>query len=311
MFRLQNALKTALLLAALAAAMLACSTSTPAAPATVGAPDSGSTSTHTPPSPTPTLPRLSFSQTPTTALTSTPARPTEVPPAPTAAAGAQAFPGAQVISGPQIAWNGISFELDPVFGSRVFVYDAQIESPEGLAAHYTRFALAEEEYCQSWCVQVYPLEQFQTAFGRFVFPPAGYGGGAAIILHAQDQPLNFQNGEGQRALEMHGQMSFFVSNETLFYIFRGYSDDQQYAVYIKIPIDAAILASTGDPEQNTNPDAILIPTTPPDVAYPQDAILAYNQEAVRQLNLLAGEAFDPGLSVVDALVASLQIESSP
>ena len=256
-------------------------------------------------------PTLSATKTPTSTQTPMTSSPTAPPLSLTATLAEANSPDVVVLNGPHISWNGISFELNPVFGRQVYVFDEQIKSPEGLTAQYTRFALTEEEYCQNWCVQVYPVEQFQQAFGRFVFPPAGYGGGAAIILHAQDQPLNFQNGAGERALEMHGQMSFFVSNETLFYNFRGTTQDEKYAVYVKIPIAVSILASTGDPEQNTNLDAILIPTTPPDMAYPEEAILAYNQEAVQKLNQLAPQMFDPDLRTIDALVASLQVKDIP
>jgi hypothetical protein len=313
MFILKNDLKTAAIVILLAAIMQACSVTTaPSQQTATQEPDS--TLTHQPTPLTTTPPTATATPIPGSTQPTMPPSRTVAPVIPVITFTPpveEGPPGVEVIDGPEISWNGVRFDLDPVLGSTVFMYDEQIGSPDGLTAHYTRFALTEEDYCQTWCVQVYPVEQFHEAFGRFVFPPAGYGGGAAIILHAQDKQLNFQNGEGDRSLEIHGQMSYFVSNESLSYNFRGTTHDQQYAVYIRIPVSAPILASTDNPEENSNPDAILIPTALPDAGYSGDAILTYNEEAVVQLDLLAPAAFDPDLSVLDALVASLHIEVNP
>lgn len=120
----------------------------------------------------------------------------------------------QVLEGPDIHYNSILFTLEPAIGSRLYVFD-DLTSINGLIAHHTRFSLTLEEYCQTWCLEVYPIAEFEQAFGFFVFPPAGYRGGAAVIFEAQKMALSFQNGSGNRGLETSGQSHYAVSNESL------------------------------------------------------------------------------------------------
>jgi len=109
-------------------------------------------------------------------------------------------PGAtQVLEGPEISYKGIHFFLDPAMGSRLYVFDDVI-TLDGLTGHSTRFALTSEAYCITWCLEIYPISEFEQSFGFFVFPPAGYRGGAAVIFKAQEKALSFQDGSGNRAL---------------------------------------------------------------------------------------------------------------
>ncbi|HSB00808.1 MAG TPA: hypothetical protein VLE49_09165 [Anaerolineales bacterium] len=196
---------------------------------------------------------------------------------------------AQVLEGPNINYNGIRFTLDPTLGSRLYVFE-DVLTIDGATAHSTRFALTPEEYCQTWCLNVSPVAEFEQAFGSFIFPPAGYRGGAAVVFKAQEKTLSFQNGSGERGLEAFGQSQYGVSNESLNYVFRGYSADKQYGVYVQIPTRAANL-----------PDAA--PTMTTDV---QD-ILDYNQQAAQSMNALTPADFTPDLDLLDALVASIQV----
>jgi hypothetical protein len=196
-----------------------------------------------------------------------------------------------VLEGPNIDYHGIRFTLDPALGSRLYVFDEET-TIDGATAHPTRFALTSEEYCQTWCLMVYPVAEFEQAFGSFVFPPAGYRGGAAVIFKAQEKALSFQNGSGDRGLETFGQDHYGVSNESLRYVFRGYSADQQYGIYVQVPIRATNL-----------PDAV--PTLTTDV---QD-ILEYNQQAAESMNALTPADFTPDLDLLDAWVASIHVET--
>jgi len=198
---------------------------------------------------------------------------------------------AQALEGPEINYKGIRFRLDPALGSRLYVYD-EVLTLEGATARYTRFGLNPEEYCQTWCLMVYPVAEFEQAFGSFVFPPAGYRGGAAVVFKAQEKALSFQNGSGDRGLETFGQDHYGVSNESLKYVFRGYSADQQYGIYVQVPIRA-----TGLPET--------APTTTTDV---QD-ILEYNRQAAESMNVLTPADFTPDLDLLDAWVASIHVET--
>jgi hypothetical protein len=196
-----------------------------------------------------------------------------------------------VLDGPDINYNGIRFTLDPMLGSRLYVFE-DTTTLEGATAHNIRFALTSEEYCQTWCLMVYPVAEFEQAFGTFVFPPAGYRGGAAIIFDAQETTLSFQNGSGDRSLETFGQSHYGVSNESLKYIFRGYSVDKQYGIYVQVPIHTASL-----------------PDVAPTIAFNSQEVLDYNQNAAESMNSLTPADFTPNLDLLDALVKSIYVEA--
>ena len=198
---------------------------------------------------------------------------------------------AEVVYGPNIDHEGLRLTLDPALGTHLYAVH-EVLSIGGSTAYYTRFSLSPEEPCQTWCLNVYPVAEFVQAFGSFVFPPAGYRGGAAIIFSAQEKALTFQDGSGDRGLEAAGQNHYGVSNESLRYVFRGYSSDKQFGVYLQVPLHAANL-----------PD--VAPTTTTNV----DSILAYNQKAAHAMDGLSPTDFAPNLDMLDALVASIYVRA--
>ena len=197
----------------------------------------------------------------------------------------------QTLEGPDINYNGIRFTLDPALGSRLYVFNDVI-SLDGATAHNIRFALTPEEYCQTWCLMVYPVAEFEQAFGSFIFLPSGYRGGAAVIFEAQENALSFQNGSGDRGLETFGQSHYGVSNESLKYVFRGYSADKQYGIFAQVPTRAASLPDIA-PTMTTN----------------TDDILEYNRQEAESVNALSPADFTPNLDLLDALVASVHVET--
>ncbi len=202
--------------------------------------------------------------------------------------------GVQSLEGPEIGYKGIHFFLNPAMGSRLYVFDDVI-TLDGLTAHSIRFDLASEKDCTTWCLVVYPVSEFEKAFGFFAFPPMGYRGGAAVIFKAQEKALSFQQGSGKRALEAFGQNHYAVSNESLKYVYRGYSADRQYAVFVQIPTHAAGLLDTP-------------PTMTPGPALVND-IMEYNGRAAESLNALSSADFTPNLDLLDALVVSIRVQS--
>lgn len=221
------------------------------------------------------------------------AAPTQTAP-PSAATAADAPGTPQVLQGPGISYRGIHFILDPALGSRLFAYEDAL-TLNGSTAHSIRFALSPEDYCKTWCLVVYPVAEFEKAFGFFVFPPAGYRGGAAVVFQAQHKTLAFQNGSssGDRALEAFGQNQYGVSNDSLRYAFRGYGADKSYALFVQVPVRASGL-----------PDAA---PTMPSGGDPVQDILAYNAHAADSLNALSPADFSPDLDQLDALVASVRV----
>jgi hypothetical protein len=103
--------------------------------------------------------------------------------------------------------------------------------------------------------------------------------------------LSFQNGSGDRGLETFGQDHYGVSNESLKYVFRGYSADKQYGIFVQVPIRSSSL-----------PDAA------PTLTTNADNILEYNQQEAEAMNALNPADFTPNLDLLDALVASVHVE---
>jgi hypothetical protein len=206
----------------------------------------------------------------------------------------------------QINKNGIRFMLDKTFGSAVYAFEETITSPSGQKAEYIRLTLTSEDNCKDWRIEIYRAQNFILAFNEFVFPPGGYGGGAAITFSANEQPLQFHNGEGMRALEMHGQMEGYATNQTIKYVYRGYTQNKEFAVYIQSPISAPIL-----PNHSTDVEkigVIPIPSLEPDKSNYSDSVLIFNEQAARQLASLPPNEFSPSLLTLDALVSSIKIE---
>ncbi len=217
------------------------------------------------------------------------------------------------LAGPDISYGGISFTIDPALGDRVFV-DKTLDS-----IGCTNFSFASEGFCRKvGCVIVCPVESYraeilsgddiieglQSAIERQsndYFPVLM----AHILLRAQTQHLGFQNGAGIRAIVMNGQDLVLANNESVEYEFHGLSDDGQYYAMVIFPIEAPILLSTYDPAENTNKAAIPAPQLPDDEMQIGVVMREYNQEAQRQLDLLAGYSFMPDLELLDALVDSL------
>lgn len=204
-------------------------------------------------------------------------------------------PGAaKVLYGPEVSYKGIRFFLVPAMGSRLYVFDDVI-TVDGVTAHSTRFALTPEEYCVTWCLVVYPVAEFEQSFGFFVFPPAGYRGGAAVIFKAQEKPLSFQDGSGSRGLEAFGQDHYGISNGALKYVFRGYNVDRRFGLFLQVPVR--------DPDL---PDAAPTMDSGSD---PAKDILEYNRRAAESMNALSPADFTPDLDLLDALVMSVHVQS--
>lgn len=286
----------------LSLSLLACRLSSGTPETATPVPPSPTSETPTAPQPTPTVPQ----PTPTVrAPTATPEPTATSLPTQTATATPTTEPAPTPLAhhGPTVSSKGVTFDFDPSLGDTVYEHT---DSMAGV--NFTRFTFAPDGWCRNvGCVEVYPVKEYEEALPNWPLPPVG----AATVLRAQDKPLNFQNGGGARSIRMRGQDGFFANNEDLVYDFQGLTDDEQYYVSIIIPIDAPILLSTADPDENENAAAIPVPELPSNYNELSDVIQEYNQEATQQLNQLAAADFTPSLDVLDALVASLRIEAPP
>ncbi len=253
------------------------------------------TPTQQPDYPTPSpSPTATFTPPPTrTPTPKPPATPTEMSPP-----DVLAFPPGEV------AFNGVRFQLNGRLANQIY----PLEETWGDLT-YTVFKFAPEGLCREvGCIELYDVAAYEAARPDFPLPPVG----AATILKAQQQPVAFQNGSGSRSVLMRGQDGYFANNEALLYNFQGFTESGRFYILVTIPIDAPILLSSFDPAQNSNSNAIPVPDElPTDYIELSSVIFNYNQEVVRQLDLLAAVDFTPGLDMLDALVTSLQIADPP
>ncbi len=235
-------------------------------------------------------------------------------PSPGSASTSSPPPAHLALIGPVFSYKGINFKVDPVLGSQVFVQDG----PDWFGG--INFSLAPEGFCREvGCVTVYPVRQYRALpWGASLidklqeaietqsydyFPTVG----AAILLRARTQHIRFENGSGIRAIVMRGQDGYYANNEAIVYDFHGLTDDGRYYVVVEFPIDAPILLSSYDPEENTNPKAIPAPGIRRDDPQWAPTMIEYNREAARQLEELNDSSFTPALGLLDALVDSLHI----
>ncbi len=205
----------------------------------------------------------------------------------------------------EVAFNGIRFLLDGRLADEVY---PAVETWGDTGMTYTVIKFAPEGLCRDvGCVELYDMAAYEAANPDFPLPPVG----AATMLKTPPENVAFQNGGGSRSLRMYGQMEYFANNEALLYEYRGFTTDGRYYVLVTFPLDASILFSGYEPDQNTNPDAIPLPAPlSDDFAAQNQMMMDYNREVEAQLAQLPATAFTPGLDLLDALAASLHIEPS-
>jgi hypothetical protein len=110
---------------------------------------------------------------------------------------------------------------------------------------------------------------------------------------AQPQILNFESGKGLRYLTFYSQGVDPALDSWIFYTFQGLSDDGKFYISASFPV------ATG-----------IFPNEPPkDQIFPDQAFIDTMKEQVVQLNAQAPDRFEPSLSMLDALVGSIRIET--
>ncbi len=236
----------------------------------------------------------------------------EASPAATNEATATLAPGS--LRGPDIAYDGVSFTLPPELGEVVY-YLAGGFIPDGISFNFS----PDGECWRNPCIDIVPaaamantmrggaIEQLSEgiASGELTEMPSA---GAALLAQAQFAPLDFQNGSGYRAVVARGQNSYPLNNEALRYEFQGLTADGEFFIEFVYYIDAPNLISTGDPAENTNEAAFLVPELPADFPERAQAIFEYNAQAEQLLEQLSADEFTPDLALLDALVHSLLIQ---
>jgi hypothetical protein len=113
---------------------------------------------------------------------------------------------------------------------------------------------------------------------------------AGQVMHAQVQFMDFKNGSGVRYLTQHDQGTLPINNYELVYTFQGLTEDGRYYVAAVLPVTHPDLPSS---------DAVI-----PEIVNDFQGYLA---RTAAMLDGQPADSFMPGLSVLDALISSMEV----
>lgn len=116
---------------------------------------------------------------------------------------------------------------------------------------------------------------------------------AGQVISSQIKYLDFKNGAGVRYLTQYGQGAYPIDNQLLFYTFQGITSDKNWLISAILPVKNDVL-----PDPNTllaDPDFF-------------DNYPAYLESAKILLDDLPESSYLPGLTLLDALFQSLEIQ---
>ncbi len=117
---------------------------------------------------------------------------------------------------------------------------------------------------------------------------------AAQVMHAQVEFIKFKNGKGVRYLTQFDQAPIPLNNYELIYTFQGITADGQYYVAAVFPI--------------THPDLPVDDKVSFEDEYTVEKFVADMAESIETLENQPGDSFKPDLSVLDAVIQSIEIK---
>jgi hypothetical protein len=117
---------------------------------------------------------------------------------------------------------------------------------------------------------------------------------AAQVLHFHLQFMDFASGQGLRFLTQFSQAYVTINNDELFYTFQGLTADGRYYVAAVLPVSHPDLPADGAITGNEPPE------------FESDYEL-YLENIVNAMNPQPSGSFFPDLTLLDAMMASLQI----
>lgn len=124
---------------------------------------------------------------------------------------------------------------------------------------------------------------------------------AGAVFTAQAKVVPFQDGVGVRMLTQYAQSFAQVNNHEMFYHFQGLTNDGQTYVIVILPASAPFLAENWE----ASAPAGGIPF--PGYEDPNVDFEAYYQQVTARLDAAPPDTFSPSLTILDALVGSLDI----
>jgi hypothetical protein len=126
---------------------------------------------------------------------------------------------------------------------------------------------------------------------------------AGAVFVAKEDLIQFRNGSGVRMLTQYAQSFAKVNNHELFYHFQGLSDDRRTYLIAVLPVSAATLPADASETAAVPAGGVLFPG----YANPDVDFQGYYAAVRDDLNRQPAEAFNPNLTALDALVASLLV----
>jgi putative hemolysin len=133
-----------------------------------------------------------------------------------------------------------------------------------------------------------PVGIFQ---GARILPPMNAG----PMVVTQVAYFDFQNGSGVRFLTQMGQAYYPINNHDLFYTFQGMTHDGEYYVAAILPISHPSLPADGAEIPGGDFDAFA------------DNFETYSAEVAAQLNAEDAGSFAPSITILDAVMQSLEV----
>lgn len=245
------------------------------------------------------------------------------PPAETPAAPPPAFSGTplqfanlSLTIPPGLAVGGSGAQIPPASGENVEPWDV---TPGHTELTFTGYALADRFHQPK--IYVYPAQGFaamnngaadnilrlQTILAN---PPSSLTEdnipfvpffNAGAVFNAQAKVISFQNGLGVRMLTQYAQSIVPVNNHEMFYHFQGLTHDGQMYVIVVLPASAPFLAENWEAPAPAGG----FPFPGYDASYTD--VEAYYQQVIAKLDASSPETFTPSLTLLDALVGSLNI----
>ncbi len=155
------------------------------------------------------------------------------------------------------------------------------------------FRAAEySQYSELTAATINQLQSLQYVEGQLL--PDGLDTDFSAQVHAVD----FTNGHGIRYLTQVFQNFNPVNNQELFYYYQGMTNDGQYFVQATLPINAPYLPADSNPN---------IPQPADVIPFNMDDFSGYLNAVKEKLNNTYTFDFNPYLSALDELIASMQV----
>lgn len=210
--------------------------------------------------------------------------------------------------------SSLAFNYSPLIANSISA-EVVPSAPNGIPQHVMAFFenYPIGNYRQSPAVRLYRTDEFtliarnidrlETLLEERPTPPGAADIPALIdipgqtrVFIARPRYVNFVDGAGIRFITQYTTSKAFVANESIFYYFIGLTDDSEFLVTARFPINAPNLPAVYDPAA---PD---FPTDEFQNDYP-----TYLQEAVSRLGEPGETEFTPSIGTLDAVIESLDV----